>query len=392
MTRRKFIGQLKRIFEDSQEAVIRYLTEEIKFLMAHLARRPKPTEGEKAALARAAKAVDPIYLEKAFNLFTPATLYRWYQELIRKKWDYSHLQKNPGRPRVDRVFEELVVKLALENPKDGFETLVGRLKTLGFETNAETIQNVLKRNGIPPAPDRKERLTWKEFLEIHWESLTATDFFTWEVLTPFGLVTYYVLFFIRLKDRKVHIAGVTTNPNENWMRQMARNLTDPETGFLVSQASKSKNIPSGETIPGELKGIKSDLILLHDRDGKYTAHFDRILNETSIETMELPPESPNLNAYAERFVRTIKEQCLSRLIITSEESLRKAIKDYIEFYHHERSHQGIGNIIPFPRPEDNVGGSEGKIIKRSRLGNLLNSYFRVQNGKNTMQPIGEIAV
>ena len=105
--------------------------------------------------------------------------------------------------------------------------MVGRLKTLGFETNAETIQNVLKRNGIPPAPDRKEQLTWKEFLKIHWESLAATDFFTWEVLTPFGLVTYYILFFIRLKAREVHIAGITTNPNENWMRQMARNLTDP---------------------------------------------------------------------------------------------------------------------------------------------------------------------
>src|SRR5208282_94622 len=179
MKHRKFISQLKQVFLTSQEAVIHYLTEEIKFLMAHLARRPKPTPNEKAALARAAKAVDPAYLEKAFNLFTPATLYRWYRELVRNKWDYSHLKKGPGRPRISRELENLIVRLALENPNDGYESLVGRLKTLGFVTNSETIQNVLVRNGIPPSPDKRNGLTWKDFLEIHWDILTATDFFTW---------------------------------------------------------------------------------------------------------------------------------------------------------------------------------------------------------------------
>ena len=379
MTRRKLLAELKKVFLSSQEAVIHYLTQEIKFLLAHLARRPKPTQDEKVALARAAKAVDPAYLEKTFNLFTPATLLRWYRELVAKKWDYSKRRKYPGRPKISRELEELIVKLALENPNDGYETIVGRLKILGFESNIETVQNVLKRNGILPSPDRKQGLTWKEFLEIHWDSLTATDFFTWEVLTPFGLVTYFVLFFIRLKDRKVHIAGVTTNPNEIWMLQMARNAlvphsfsdggTDPETGFL-----------------------KPGMLLLHDRDTKYTAHFCRLLNETGIKTLKLPAESPNLNAYAERFVKTIKEQCLSRMIITSEEQLRKAVKEYLEYYHRERGHQGIGNVIPFPRPENNVGSLEGKITRKSRLGNLLNSYFRIKNGEKPLQAQGKIAV
>jgi putative transposase len=142
MTRRKFISQIKRLFQDSQEAVILYLTQEIKFLISHLARRPKPTEGEKTALARAAKAVDPVYLEKTFNLFSPSTLLRWYRELIRQKWDYSKLRKYPGRPKISREVEDLIVKLVLENPNDGYETIVGKLKTLGFETNAETVQNV----------------------------------------------------------------------------------------------------------------------------------------------------------------------------------------------------------------------------------------------------------
>lgn len=356
MTRRKFISALKQVLHSSQEAVIHYLIQEIKFLLGHLARRPKPTQAEKAALARAAKAVDPLHLEKTFNLFTPATLYRWYREMVREKWDYSKLKKGPGRPRISKELESLIIKLALENPQDGYQTLAGRLKQLGFETNPETIQNILKRNGIPPSPERGGRLPWREFLDTHWEDLAATDFLTWEVLTPFGLVTHHILFFIRHIDRQVHIAGITTHPNGDWMRQMARNLTDPETGFL-----------------------EEDMLLLHDRDTKYTAHFDRILNESGVETLKLPAQSPNLNAHAERFVRSVKEQCLNRMIITGEEQLRKALKEYVEYYNQERCHQGLGNRIPAPRKEARHGQPNGKIKRKQRLGGLLNFYFRVKN-------------
>ncbi len=176
MTRRKSLIVLKQIFLSSQDAVIRYLTQEIKFLLEHLSKRPKPTEGEKAALSRAAKAVDPLYLEKTFNLFSPTTLMRWHRELVRQKWDYSHLQKKRGRPRVNQQLEELLVRLAQENPNDGYSALAGRLKLLGFETNPETIQNILKRNGISPAPERGALLSWREFLDIHWDDLAATDF------------------------------------------------------------------------------------------------------------------------------------------------------------------------------------------------------------------------
>ena len=360
MNRRKFIKKLELVFKKSQEAVISYLTAEIRFLMNHLSKRPKPTETQKALLARAAKALDPVYLEKTFNLFTPATLYRWYREMVRKKWDYSKLKQKPGRPRINQELGTWIVKLALENPTDGYKTLVGRLKILGFETNTETIQNVLKRSGFTPSPDRKDQLTWNEFLKLNWESLVATDFLTWEVLTPFGLVTYYILFFIRLKDRKVHIAGVTPNPNGDWMKQIARNLT-MSNGFLK---------------PGQ--------ILIHDRGGQYCPAFKRVLEEAGIKTVAIPPRSPNLNAYAERWVRSVKEQCLRRLIITSEEMLRKALKKYVEFYHHERCHQGIGNLIPFPRKEDNIGSKEGKVKQHSRLGRLLNYYHRTQNDDPVM--------
>jgi hypothetical protein len=357
MTRRKFIRQIRQIFESSQDAAIQYLTQEIKFLLAHLPRRPKPTPEQRAVLARAFKAVDPVHLEKTFNLFTPKTLLRWYRELVRKKWDYTHLKKGPGRPKIDKELEDLIVKLALENPRDGYLTLAGRLKLLGFTKNPETVQNVLKRNGILPAPERGDGISWKEFLNIHWEDLTATDFLAWEVLTPYGLVTHYILFFIQHLDRKVHIAGITIHPNELWMHQMARNLTDPETGFL-----------------------KPGTILLHDRDTKYTSHFDRLLNGSGIKTLKLPPKSPNTNAHAERFVRSVKEQCLSKMIITSEDQLRKALKEYVEFYNQERCHQGLGNRIPEKSAIGLIGKSEGKVIRKQRLGGLLNFYFRAENG------------
>jgi putative transposase len=359
MTRRKFLRLLQNSLNDSRESVIRYLTAELRFAVKHLEQRPKPTTGDKRALARAAKAVDPKHLEKTYNLFQPSTLFRWYRELVAKKWDYSSL-RCPGRPRVAKDLEVLVVQLASENPNDGYGTLVGRLGILGFDTDESTVRNILRRNGILPSPERREGLSWREFLDTHRDILAATDFFNWEVFTPFGLVTYYVLFFMRLKDRKIHIAGMTPNPNEAWMSQVARNLTDPENGFL-----------------------KDGMMLLHDRDTKYTAHFRRLLNETGIRTHKLPFRSPNLNAYAERFVRTVKDQCLSRLLVTSEESLRKALKEFAAHYHHERPHQGIGNVIPLPRPKDLIGNHQGRIVKKSRLGSLLNFYHREGNADTT---------
>jgi transposase InsO family protein len=341
---------------DPREAVIAYLTEQLRFVQRHLAKRPKPTEGDKCALARAAKALDPLWLEKTFHFFRPSTLFRWYQELIARKWDYSYLRGKAGRPRVDRELEELVVQLALENPHDGYETLVGRLKILGIVTNAETVQNILERNGISPSRARRNGMTWDEFIHSHEELMFGMDFFTWEILTPFGLDTFYVLFLIHLKSRKVHVAGVTRYPGEEWMKQVARNLTQADVGLLEN---------------GDFT--------LHDRDGKFCSAFDQILKESGVRIVKLPAQSPDLNAFAERFVRTVKERCLSRLIVTSEDMLRRALREFVEHYHHERPHQGIGNVIPLPRPEDLIGNRDGEIVRKSRLGSLLNFYHRVVN-------------
>jgi transposase InsO family protein len=180
----------------------------------------------------------------------------------------------------------------------------------------------LKRSGIDPAPERGKRTTWSTFLRAHWNVLAASDFFTVEVWTSTGLLTHYVFFVMNVAERVVHIAGITTRPNEAWMLQMGRNLMDEENGALASKR-----------------------YLLIDRDTKYTRQFRRLVEEGGTEIIRLPPMSPNLNAYAERFVRSIKDECLSRMIFIGQASLRRAVAEYMDHYHRERNHQGIGNRV-----------------------------------------------
>jgi putative transposase len=182
--------------------------------------------------------------------------------------------------------------------------------------------------------------------------LVATDFFTSEVWTWCGLVTYYVLFFIRISTRKVHVAGVTPHLHERWMMQVARNVTMAKWGVLA---------------PGQY--------LIHDRDTKFCSAFQATIDVAGVKRVVLPAQSPNLNAYAERWVRSVKEECLSRLILFGEASLRHTLYEYMDHYHHERNHQGKGNILLFPSSSLNMG-REGPIRCRQRLGGLLKYYER----------------
>ena len=209
----------------------------------------------------------------------------------------------------------------------------------------------LKSKGINPSGDRDHGgMSWADFIRIHKDVIWATDFFTTEVWTKLGLVTYYVLFFINIGSRKVFIGGMSPHPNGQWMAQIARNIT----GF-----------------DGELVNAK---YLIHDRDTKYTAQFDAIIQSAGIHPIRLPPRSPNLDAYAERLVLSIKSECLNKIIFAGEKSLHRAIKSYIEHYHTERNHQGLDNCIPFP--SENIGTTAGKIKCKKRLGGLLKYYYR----------------
>jgi len=247
--------------------------------------------------------------------------------------------------------EKLVVRMANENRTWGYRRIQGALANLGHDIGRGTIAEILARNGIDPAPERERRTTWKEFLEQHWEMIVAADFFTVEAWTRRGLQRFLVLFMIEVSTRKVEIAGIAPVANGLWMNQVGRNLTDAMDGLL-----------------------KGKRYLIHDRDPLFTDEFLKRLSEAGVTSAKLPARSPNLNAYAERFVRTIKESCLERLILFGEGSVRRAASDFTVHYHTERNHQGLGNQLICPDPE--LARGDGEVRCRERLGGLLNYYYR----------------
>ena len=213
----------------------------------------------------------------------PDTILAWHRKLVAQKFDGSQQRKALGRPKIDTELEALVIRMARENRSWGYDRIVGALANLGYTISDQTVGNILKRHGIPPAPARKKTTTWKEFIRTHMDVLVATDFFTAEVWTLGGLVTYYVLFFLHLGTRKVHVAGVTPHPDTAWMVQVARNITMEEWGSLA---------------PGQY--------LIHDRDTKFCAAFQQIIDEAGIERVVLPPRSPNLKAYAAYYISCVR--------------------------------------------------------------------------------------
>src|SRR5688572_5447017 len=211
---------------------------------------------------------------------------------------------------------------------------------------------MLKRHGIEPAPDRIRKTTWKEFLSRHWELIVATDFFTVEVWTARGLQRYIVLFFIELSTRRVEIAGIASVANGLWMSQIARNISDTVDGLLTGKR-----------------------YLIHDRDPLFTAEFLSILADSGVKSVKLPARSPNLNAFSERWVHSGKSECLSKLILFGESSLRRALTNFCEHYHAERPHQGKGNVLLFPT-QDQPQTGDGRVLCKERLGGLLKYYCR----------------
>ena len=227
------------------------------------------------------------------------------------------------------------------------------MANIGYRLSDQTVGNILQRHGIPPAPERKRTTTWADFIRAHMAVLAGTDFFSVEVLTPRGLVTYYVLFFIHLESRKVEVSGITPHPNERWMKQIARNVTMDEWGFLEGRR-----------------------YLIHDRDTKYCQSFRDIIEFGDVKTLPLPARSPNLNAFSERWVKSVKDDCLSKLILFGETSLRRALHDYQIHYHAERNHQGKDNVLLFPTAAQAKNRVDGSVRCKERLGGLLKYYHR----------------
>jgi putative transposase len=337
-----------------QELLLRneYLATENRILRNQLTGRVRLSDGERKVLAELGHRLGKQALQDIANIVKPETILGWHRKLVAQKFDGSQHRQAPGRPKIAKEIEALVVRIAQENRSWGCDRIVGALANLGYTLSAQTVGNILKRHGLLPAPERKKTTTWKEFIRAHMNILVATDFCTAEVWTLGGLVTYYVLFFIHLSSRQVHVAGVTPHPDTRWMVQIARNVTMEAWGFLT---------------PGQY--------LVHDRDGKYCPAFQQIIDTARVTRVPLPPRSPNLNAYAERWVRSVKDEALSRLILFGEASLRYALHEYVEHYHHERNHQGKDNVLLFP-VVSHAKERHGAMRCRERLGGLLKYYER----------------
>jgi len=264
-----------------QQQVNEFQRVQIEVLLQKLGKkRILLNDDQRRLLAVKGKALGRKALTELTTIVTPDTILRWHRTLVAKKWDYSERRKSVGRPRVRQEIVDLVIRLARENVTWGYDKIRGALANLGHTISDQTVGDILRAHGIEPAPDRKRQTTWKTFLKAHWDCLAAIDFTTIEVWTTGGLVTYYLLFVLEVATRRVHFAGCTPNPDEPWMKQIARNPTDCEDGFL-----------------------RGKRYLIMDRDRKFTEAFRTILGDEGVESVRLPPRSPNLNPHIERFIR-----------------------------------------------------------------------------------------
>ena len=304
------------------------------------ASRPRFSWTDRALVATLARLV-PRERWAAF-LITPETILRWHRALVRRHWTYPH--RRPGRPRLPADAVELILRLARENPRWGYLRIVGELKKLGVMVSKGSVAKVLRRHRLPPAP-RRAGPTWTEFLRAQAKGIVATDFFTVDTVC---LRRYYVLFVIEVERRVVHLLGVTTNPNGPWVTQVARNFcTDLED--------------AGRRLR----------FLIRDRDTKFTTSFDEVFASIGAETVLTPVRAPNANAFAERWVRTVREDCLDHLLVISRRHLERALAEYVAHYNQGRPHRSLDLTPPRQRPTTQP---EGVVRRRDLLGGLIHEY------------------
>ena len=305
-------------------------------------RRPLLRPADRALLAALARLLPPR--RRHGLVVTPQTLLRWHRELVRRKW--AQPRRAAGRPPTDGRLRELVLRLARENPAWGYPRIAGELLKLGLRVSPSTVRRILLTAGSGPAP-RRSGPSWRQFLRQQAASMLACDFFTVETIS---LRRFYVLFFIELESRRVHLAGCTTNPTGAWVTQQARNLSF--TGLFERMR-----------------------FLIHDRDSKFAPAFDEVFRSEGINVIHTPIRAPQANAYAERFVRTVRAECLDWLLIIGRRHLEAALSIYAAHYNRERPHRGLALLSPDSTNADPPAG-HGEIKRRDRLGGLIHEYHR----------------
>jgi putative transposase len=334
--------------ERSKELEILVLRHELA-IFRRQSRRARLRPLDRAILAAPARALPRSALGSLS--VRPATLLRWHRELVKRRWTYPH-RRPPGRPPLDRRVQVLVVRLARENPRWGYRRIVGELRSLGICVSATSVRTILARRGLPPARQRDE-LSWRDFLRQQAATTLACDFFTVETA---WLKRIYVLFFISLESRRIEFVACTPNPTGAWVAQQARNLV--------------------MTLDDREKPVR---FLIHDRDSKFSGGCDHVFQSQEITVIRTPVQAPNANAHAERWVSSVRRECLDRLLIFSQRQLEHVLRTYADHYNRHRPHRALA-LRPPERADGNPKLLQAppfpQLNRRDLLGGLIHEYKR----------------
>jgi putative transposase len=311
-------------------------------VLARQQRRPVLGPADRALLSALARLLPPR--RRHGLVVRPQTLLRWHRELVRRKW--TQPRRTRGRPPLDDRVRQFVLRLARENPRWGYPRIAGELRKLGLRVSPSTVRRILLASRLGPAP-RRSGPSWRQFLRQQAATMLACDFFTVETLS---LRRFYVLFFVELESRRVHFAGCTANPSGAWVTQQARNLSF--TGLFDRMR-----------------------FLIHDRDSKFNAAFDEVCRSEGMQVIHTPIRAPQANAYGERFVRTVRGECLDWLLILGRRHLEHVLRAYTTHYNRERPHRRLAPLTPDSTTAD-PPPSRGRINRRDRLRGLIHEYHR----------------
>jgi putative transposase len=325
---RLFLVAITGWLDRRERETLAYLIEENRFLRRQVGRRRlRFTDEDRRRLAVRAHKLGRQALRDVATVVTPDTLLRWHRQLVAHKWTYPRSRTSRGGVLLE--IRRLVVRMAGENPTWGYTRIQGALKNLGHQVGRSTVARILKANGLLPSPNRPT--SWQTLLRAHWGAIVGADFFTTEVWTWRGLVTFYTVFVIDLATRRVQVLGTTAHPDDAFMRQVVRTLTMADANLCR--------------------------VLICDRDAKWSADVRERLQEAGVRVVQTPYQAPNANAYAERFVRSIKEECLDRMIPLGEPHFRRAVTEFVAHYHLERNHQGLENALIEGAPDQSIHSS-----------------------------------
>lgn len=343
---------ISRLSDLEKDLEILVLRQQLSILHRKLNHPVRPTRIEKMTLAVLTSKIRRIsyrsvnQFQDIIRIFRPETIFRWHRELVRKKWTYANKNKG-GRPLFNKELETLILRLAGENSRWGYGKIQGELHKLGFDISKSSVRNILDRHGIQSASVRNGSIGWKHLMRHYKDQILACDFFTVETI---WLKTIYVLFFIELGSRRVYFAGVTTNPNQIWITQQARQIV-----WALDDKGRSLKF------------------LIHDNDTSFSKAFDAVFKSEGFHVIKTPFQAPNANAFAERWVRTVREECLDHILIINDAHLHRVLLEYVAYYNASRPHQGINQNIPIPIA---ASLNTGRIQCRKVLGGIINDYYR----------------